>query len=112
MASAPLILFDTFMEVVWDDAVSNDGWVEVDLVEPIPRVITRGWVIQDTPEKITLANSVFDSDKKTVGGTQTIPRGMIVSYRKLKVTDASSKPRHKVHSQPRAEELHREPSKG
>lgn len=110
MHTAPKLLFDTFAEVVWDDAVSNDGWVEVDAVEPIPRVITRGWVIKDDADKVTLANSIFDNNRQTVGGTQTIPRGMIVSFRKLKVTNASIKLRHPFHPKPGAEELHREPS--
>lgn len=91
MSKKPKLPFDTFIEVVWDDAVSDDGWVDIKSIEPVTRVVTRGWLVQDIPESITLANSIFVKDKETVGGSQTIPRGMIFSSRILKVTSARIK---------------------
>lgn len=104
------IPYSTFMEIVWNDAASHDGWVEIDAdTEPV-RIITRGWLIKDTDVYFMLAASLHMDDASTVGSTQIIPKGMILSQRILKVTNASSKPRHKVHSQSCTKELHREPS--
>lgn len=104
--------FDTFMEVVWDDAVSNDGWVDVEEDAKPERIVSRGWLIKETDSYLLLAGAVYERHGKTIGSTQTIPTGMIVSRRKLKVSNASSNIRHKVHPKPSAEEVHREPSKG
>jgi hypothetical protein len=103
-----------FWEVVWDDAASNDGWVDVDADTTPERIVTRGWLIRKTETYLTLAASqhLSDENKNRVGSTQTIPCGMIVSKRKLKVTNASSKSRNNLRTKPGAEELHREPSKG
>lgn len=75
------------MEVIWDDAVSNDGWVDVNNVEPIPRVVTRGWLVRKDEHSLTLANSIFENNSEVVGGTQSVPCGMIVSSRVLKVNN-------------------------
>jgi len=104
--------FDTFIEVVWDDAVSNDGWVSVDEDATPERVVSRGWLIKRTDTYLVLAGAVYERHGNTVGSTQTIPIGMIVSERELKVTNARSKLRHKLHPEPSAEEVHREQGKG
>lgn len=104
--------FETFIEVVWDDAVSNDGWVSVDTDATPERVVSRGWLIRREDTYIVLAGAIYESHGNTIGSTQTIPIGMIVSERELKVTNARSKLRHKLHTEPGAEEIHREPRKG
>lgn len=109
MAKLP---FDTFMEVVWDDAVSNDGWVSVDEDAQPERIVSRGWLIKETSSYLLLAGALYERHGNTIGSTQTIPTGMIVSRRKLKVSNASSKLRHKVHPQPDPKEVHREPGEG
>lgn len=101
-----------FMEVVWMDAASNDGWVEIEGDNTPMQIITRGWQIKENPTYIVLAASLQLDNPSTVGSTQIIPIGMIVSSRELKVSNASSKLRHKLHPEPSAEEIHREPSKG
>lgn len=106
------IPFNTFLEVHWNDAVSNDGWVELSEDTEPQLVITRGWLVKETAHYITLAASVYPDNTSTVGSTQTIPNGMIVSKREVRVTNARSKLRSKVHTQPHSEELHREPGKG
>lgn len=100
------------MEVTWDDATSNDGWVGVKDNIELERVVSRGWLIKQTIDFITLAASVFIGDADTVGSTMTIPCGMIISKRELKVSNARSKSRHNIHPKPGAKEVHREPSEG
>ncbi|SRR6266403_1430523 len=104
--------YNTFMEIVWEDASSNDGWSSQSDDHETETVITRGWVVKQTDKSITLAGSVGPTKDDTFGSTQTIPCGMIVSKRELKVTSASSKSRYKIHPEPSTEEVHREPSKG
>lgn len=104
--------FNTFMEVVWDDAVSNDGWVSVDEDATPERVVSRGWLIKKTDTYIVLAGAIYERHGNTVGSTQTIPCGMIQSSRELKVTNVRSHPQDRLHPKPVAEKVHREPGKG
>ena len=83
-----------FVEIIWDDAASNSQtWVHVqDVAAPAP-VITRGWVIRDEPKFVALASSVSNEELEEdhVGNTMTIPRGMIVTMRELKLTTVKTK---------------------
>lgn len=102
-----------FVEVIWDDAASNsEAWVHKDDIALPEQVITRGWLIKENDRSIAIASSISNIEEfeDTVGNTMTIPKGMIVSRRKITVSNASSKPRHKLHPKPDAEEVHREPS--
>lgn len=101
-----------FVEVVWNDAASDEGWVDLSADSEPMKIITRGWLIKEYPSYIVLAASLQVDNKDTVGSTQIIPLGMIITQRELKVVNARSKPRHKLHTKPGAEEVHREPSKG
>lgn len=112
MAKRKRLAFDKFLEVEWGDAVSNDGWVTLTEDTAPQVVISRGWLVKRTDNYLTLASSVYPENAETVGSTQTIPCGMIISSRELKVSNARSKLRHKVHPEPDTEEVHREPSKG
>jgi len=103
---------ERFVEVVWNDAASNEGWVELDADTEPMQIITRGWLIKENTSYLVLAGSLQLDNANTVGSTQIIPLGMIVSRRELKVTNASSKLRHKLHPEPSAKEVHREPGKG
>lgn len=83
-----------FVEVVWDDAVSNSAsWVTTEEIAGPEQVITRGWLVKETAKAVTLAGSVANEavDNETVGNTMTIPRGMIVSRRELKLTTLKPK---------------------
>lgn len=103
------------VEVKWDDAASNsEAWVHKDDMEAPEQVITIGFVIKEDERAVYIASSVANDEdhEETVGNTMTIPKGMIVSRRNIRISDASRKPRHKLHTKPSAEELHREPSKG
>lgn len=104
--------FEKYVEVIWNDAASHDGWVEIDADAEPMQIITRGWLIKEYPTYLVLAASLQLDNITTVGSTQIIPIGMIVSQRELKISNARSKLRHKVHSEPSAKEIHREPSEG
>lgn len=84
-----------FVEIIWDDAASNSRtWVEIaDVAAPAP-VITRGWLVKDEPKFVSVASSVAYEELEidNVGNTMTVPRGMIVTMRELKVTTRKPKP--------------------
>lgn len=102
--------FDKFVEVVWNDAASHDGWVQIDADAEPMQIMTRGWLIKETATYLVLAASLQLDNETTVGSTQIIPLGMIVSQRELKITNARSKSRDKLHTQPSPAPLHREQS--
>lgn len=105
------LAYDTFVEVEWVDAVSNEAWsASSDDMSP-STMVTRGWLIKETDTYIVLANSLH-KETKDFGGTNSIPKGMQLAVRKLKVSYASNKLRHKLHPQSGPEELYREPGKG
>lgn len=100
------------VEVIWDDASSNsESWVHVNDVVAPERVNTTGFLVKETDKAITIAASVSMEEAfiDTVGNTMTIPKGMIVSQREVRIVNARSKLRHKVHPKSGAEEVHREP---
>lgn len=85
-----------YVEVIWDDAASNsEAWVHKDDIALPEQVITRGWIIKEDERSIAIASSVSNIEEfeDTVGNTMTIPVGMIVSRRELRVTNAVSKSR-------------------
>lgn len=83
-----------FYEIVWDDATSNsESWVHLNDIDEVERVITRGWLVKETDRALTIANSISAQEDKmdTVGNVMTIPRGMIITQREIKVTSARPK---------------------
>jgi hypothetical protein len=80
-----------FVEIVWDDAASNaETWVTTDAITGPEQVITRGWLVKETDKYVAIAGSVANEaiENETVGNTMTIPLGMIVSRRELKLSSA------------------------
>lgn len=78
-----------FVEIVWDDAASNsETWVTASEITGPEQVITRGWLIRDEAKYVAVASSVSNEDLEEdhVGNTITIPRGMVVSMRELRLT--------------------------
>jgi hypothetical protein len=102
--------FDTYLEVVWNDAASHEGWVDIDGDNEPMQIITRGWLVRETPSYVMLAASLQMAVATTVGSTQIIPVGMIVSRRELKVLNARSNTRNKLHPKRDATQVHREQS--
>lgn len=99
-----------YMEVTWLDASSEDGWVDKDTDLSPPEMLTRGWLYKETDTYLVLVNTLRQNADGEVGGSNSIPKGMITSSRKLKVSNASKQLRRKLHPEPGAEELHREQS--
>lgn len=85
-----------FVEVVWEDAASNsETWVTTKEITAPEEVITRGWLVRDEPKYVAIASSVSNEDLEEdhVGNTITIPRGMIMTLRELKLTTARARVR-------------------
>lgn len=83
-----------FVEIIWDDAASNsETWVTTDDITGPEQVITRGWLVKEEEKFIAVAASVANEaiENETVGNTMTIPKGMIVSRRELKLSTARPK---------------------
>lgn len=83
-----------FVEVVWEDAASNsETWVIAKEITGPEEVITRGWLVRDETKYVAVASSVSNEDLEEdhVGNTLTIPRGMIMSMRELRLTTAKAK---------------------
>ncbi len=82
------------VEIIWDDATSNsDSWVHLDDISCPERVNTTGFLVKETEVAVTVAGSVAAEERgiQTVGNTMTIPRGMIVSRREIRVTKSRKK---------------------
>ena len=82
------------VEIVWDDATSNnDAWVHLDDVSAPARVNTTGFLVKETDAAVTIAGSVAaDEDSiETVGNTMTIPKGMIVSRKEVRLVKSRKK---------------------
>jgi len=85
--------------IVWDDAASNSStWVLPSEIAGPEQVITVGFLVKETDTYITVAGSVANEaiENETVGNTMTIPKGMIVARRELRLTPARSKARIKA----------------
>lgn len=101
------------VEIIWDDAASNAStWVHKDNMEHPEQVVTVGWLIKEDDKAVYTASSIANDKEHEddVGNTMVIPKGMIVSRREVKLTNARSKPRHILHPQSNTKEVHREPS--
>lgn len=102
------------VEIIWDDAASNsESWVNLSDIQEPERVNTTGFLVKETDEYLTVANSVSAEEDfiDTVGNTMTIPKGMIISRREVRIANVR-KPKHKVHPKPAATEVHREQGEG
>lgn len=79
-----------YVEVMWDDAVSNSQtWAHLDDIAKPERIITRGWLVVDEPSYVSIASSVCGTDgvyEGVVGNTLTVPRGMIVDMFDISAT--------------------------
>jgi hypothetical protein len=75
-----------FVEIIWLDANSEDGWTDRDEMLAAPMVISRGWLVKKDKNAYHIAASIADApDDFDIAQGMTIPRGMVKSFRKLKV---------------------------
>jgi hypothetical protein len=77
-----------FIEIIWDDAASNSAtWVDIaDVCKP-EQVVTRGWLVVETDDYVSIVSSVSndEANERNVGNVMTVPKGMIVKRRELSV---------------------------
>lgn len=102
------------VEVIWDDAASNtSSWVHIDDIATPERVNTTGFLVKEEEGYITVANSVsaVEEGNDTVGNTMTIPKGMIISRREVRIINARRSP-NKLHPKSNSKEVHREQGEG
>lgn len=81
-------------EVIWNDAASNsETWVHLKDITPPEKVNSTGFLVKETDDYITIAVSVSveQANMDTVGNTMTIPKGMILSRREVRIVNARRK---------------------
>lgn len=87
MVRVPKLKLGDLVEVDWIDATSDPSWFErKDFKWPVMHVTSIGYYFDQNEVAICLVNSLFDDyeeDKGTVGGYQTIPKGMILEVRRM-----------------------------
>ena len=71
------------VEVVWDDAVTDDTWIKLDGKEDLPvpeRAYTVGYLIRNCKDYVSVAQTwgLKNNGTEEVGNVWTIPRGMVV----------------------------------
>lgn len=76
-----------FVEVRWVDAISVSSWVAPEDFPAPMNVLSRGWLVVDLPDYITLASTMHESE---FGEVVTIPRGMVQSVQPLEVKNAGA----------------------
>jgi hypothetical protein len=73
-----------FVECEWDDACRTGRWNEEDTILTLVKVVTRGWLREDEPDRVVLVGSVILEDG-TFGEAIAIPRGCITALRELTI---------------------------
>jgi hypothetical protein len=79
------------VEIIWSDATSNsDSWVHLDDIATPEQINTTGFLVKEADDYVTVAASVSTQEETigTVGNTMTIPKGMIVSRREVRIAKA------------------------
>ena len=75
-----------YVEVQWDDARSTAEWTDLDALPKVCRVVTRGWLVQETKAQVVIAGTLqLDGDDEDVGELVAIPAGTVKKMRRLKV---------------------------
>ncbi len=79
-----------YVEVQWDDARSTAVWTGLDELPKVCRVVTRGWLVQETKKQVVIAGTLQvavegEADDGDVGELIAIPAGTVIKMRRLKV---------------------------
>jgi hypothetical protein len=73
-----------FVSIIWNDAHSTSGWTGQKKLPDVSTIVSRGWVIEEGKKYVKLAASLtLDEDKPEFGEAITIPKGCIVSRRRI-----------------------------
>lgn len=74
---------ERFVEVIWLDTVSENGWTqEVSKFPKMAEITQRGWLIEDTDTYVLMCSAVQTNtkpDEFMFGDVTIIPAGCIVS---------------------------------
>ena len=73
-----------FVEVEWHDAHSTAEWTERKSLPSVTKCVSRGWLLRDDKEAVTLAATLQVENGDDVGEIVSIPRGMVQKMRTLK----------------------------
>ena len=72
--------------ILWDDAEGESGWSEEPIAPLTPTLATTiGFLIRDEPNYVLVADSYF-SGSRVIGGTNKIPRKMIVEMQEVQLS--------------------------
>ncbi len=74
-----------FVEILWHDAISDSEWMDVKSLPVVVPCVSRGWLLIDDAQQVTLAATIQVQDGGSVGEVVSIPRGMVHKMRTLKV---------------------------
>jgi hypothetical protein len=80
-------LYD-LVEVIWEDIVAHSGWTQSkDFNQDVATIQTIGWLSRETSKAFTVSAS-FGTDGEIIEYNQhiTIPKGCIVSIKKLDIS--------------------------
>lgn len=98
-AAKPYKVPHRLVEVCWDDAASNsETWVDLKTLEGAPElVVTVGFLVKETAKAYVVAGSVANEDieDETVGNTMIIPKGMVTSFRYVRLETVKPKAKRK-----------------
>ena len=76
------------VHVSWIDSTCRSGWASNEPLRP-HRIISTGFIVDDTPAYITLASDL-DQDSGGTGRVQSIPKGCITNVLKRTTRAISS----------------------
>lgn len=74
-----------FVEVEWSDAHSTAEWTDRKSLPPVTKCVSRGWLLRDDKEAVTLAATLQIENGDDVGEIVSIPRGMVQKMRALRM---------------------------
>ena len=75
-----------FVEVRWQDSVSDSKWRNLNDLPKTVQIRSRGWLLVDEPGEITVAATIgaVRDGEMAVGEVTAIGRGAIISIKELK----------------------------
>ena len=74
-----------FVEIHWDDAASSSEWRKRDELPTVMGCVTRGWLLYEDDNQVTLAATLQKVNDGEVGELISIPQGMVKKMKRLKV---------------------------
>ncbi len=76
---------NNMIQVTWVDITSQtEPWIEVEEARQLrpARMVTAGWIVEQTPEYLTIASTV-DLDSDSVGDVNCIPTRTLLEVKSI-----------------------------